>query len=72
MGWVESPNFFCDLSDMLKDAANAIVDTFLPVPRYSAITKIPKTGPVPPHTLESLTYIDCYVDDIFTAVQVGP
>ena len=27
---------------------------------------------VPPHTLDSLTHMDCYMDDIVSEVQVGP
>ena len=44
---------------------------FLPVPGHGAIAKIPKTGAGLSHTLDSLTQIDYYMDDLITAVQVG-
>ena len=47
---------------------NALVNTDLPVPSYGAISEIPETGPGPPHTPESLTNIDCYMDDVISAV----
>ena len=49
--------------------ANNLVHTSIPVLGYEATTKIPKTGPGPPHTLDSLTHIYCYMDDVITAVQ---
>ena len=52
--------------------ANALVDSELPVPAYGAISEIPSTRPGPPHTLESLTHIDCYMDDVISVVQGGP
>ena len=64
MGWVESPKFFYTFSEMLIDVANALVNTDLPVSSYGAISEIPATGPGAPHTPESLTHIDCYMDDI--------
>ena len=68
MGWVESPNFFSAVSDTLKNVTNAIVNIFLPVPRYGVIAKIPKTSMGLTNTLESSTHIDCYMDDIIKAV----
>ena len=72
MGWVDSPKLFCTFSETLTDVANALVDSELPVPEYGAISKIPSTGPGPPHTPESLTHIDCYMDDVISVVQGGP
>ena len=57
MGWVDSPKFFCTFLKTLTDVANALVDTGLPVPSYGAIFNTLATGPVPPHTPESLTHI---------------
>ena len=71
MGWVESPKFFCALLETLTGVANDIFNKFLTVPRYVTISKILNIGPVPPHTLESLTHIDCYMDDFITSVQIG-
>ena len=68
MGWVDSPKFFCAFSETLIDVANALVDSELPVPAYGAISEIPSTGPGPPHTPESLTHIDCYMDDVISVV----
>ena len=59
MGWVDSPKFFCAFSETMTDVANALVDSELPVLAYEAISKIPSTGPGPPHSPESLTHIDC-------------
>ena len=42
------------------------------VPSYGTIFDIPETGPVPPHTPESLTHIDCYMDDVISALQGDP
>ena len=66
------PQVFCAFSETLTDVANALVDKDLPVPSYVAISKIPATGPGPPHTPESLTHIDFYMDDVISAVQGGP
>ena len=52
--------------------ANALVDKNFPVPSYGAISEIPATGLVPPHTPESLTHIDCYMDDVISVVQGVP
>ena len=46
-----------------------MVNTDLSVPSYGAISEIPATGPGTPHTPESLTHIDCYMDDVLSAVQ---
>ena len=72
MGWLDSPNFFCMLLEILIDMANALVDTDLPVPSYAAISKIPSTGPVPPHTPEIVTHTYFYMDDIISLVQGDP
>ena len=64
MGWLDSPKFFCSFLETLTDVANALADKGLPVPSYGTISKIPETGPGPPHTPESLTHIDCYMDDV--------
>ena len=37
---------------------------------YGSITAIPETGPGPPHTLDSLTHIGFYMDDVITSFQV--
>ena len=71
IGWVDSPKFFCTFLETLTDVANALVDSELPVPSYGAISEIPSTGPVPPHTRESLNHIDCYMDDVISVVQGG-
>ena len=52
--------------------ANALVATDLPVPSHRVISEIPATGTETPHTPESLTHIDCYMDDIISAVQGVP
>ena len=52
--------------------ANALVDSELPVPSYGAKSKITATGPGPPHNPESLTHIDCYMDDVISVMQGGP
>ena len=72
MGWVDSPKFFYDFFETLTDAANALVDTELPVPAYRAITTIPATRPPHPHTRKSLTHIDCYMDSVISSIQGGP
>ena len=51
---------------------NDLVHTSLPVPAYSAILAIPETGPGPPHIIDSLTHIDCYISDVITVVHGGP
>ena len=72
MGWVDSPNLFCAFWEPLTDVENALVDTDFPVPSYGAILEIPSTGTGPPHTLQSLTHIDCYMDDVISVVYGGP
>ena len=71
MGWVDSPEYFCAISETLTHLANSLVHTLLPVPAYGAILVIPDTGPGPPHTIDSLTHINWYMDDVITAVQGG-
>ena len=68
MGWVDSPKFFCAFLETLTDMANTLVDTDFPVPSYVAISEIPANGPGPPHTPEILTHINCYIDDVISAV----
>ena len=65
---MDSPKYFCALSETLTDVANALVQTSLPVPAHGAILEIPETGPVPPPTIDSLIYIDCYMHDVITVV----
>ena len=72
MGWVDSPKCFCAFSETLTDMANALVDSEFPVPSYGVISEILSTGPGPPHTLERLTHIYCYMDDIISVMQGGP
>ena len=68
MGWVDSPKYLCAISETLTDVANALVHTSRPVPAYGAISEIPEPSPGPPHTLDSLTHIDCYMDNVITSV----
>ena len=49
-----------------------MVHTFLPVPAYGAILGITETGPGPPHTIDILTHVVCYMEDVITAVHEGP
>ena len=72
MVWVDSPKFFCAFSKTLAYMVNALEHTSLPSPGYGAIVKIPRTGPGPPHTLDSLTHKDNYMDDMITLLQGGP
>ena len=72
IGWMDPPNFFCTFSEILTDVANALIDTARTVPEYGTIAKIPATGPGTPDAQESLIHIDCYVDDIISAVQGTP
>ena len=72
MGWVESPNLFCDLSETLTDVDNAMVKTDLTLMAYGAISYLLSTGTGPHHTCMSLTHIDCYMYDVISAVQGGP
>ena len=66
-----SPKFFCDFSEKLTDVTNALVGADLPVSAYGANSALPATEPGPPHTPESLTHIDCYMDDAISVVQGG-
>ena len=59
-------------SETLTDVANALVDTDPSVPSYSAISEIPATGMGSPHTPESLTHVDLYMDYVISAVQGAP
>ena len=52
--------------------ANSLVEMNLLVLSYGTISEIPVTGPVPPHTPESLTHIDFYMDDVISALQGDP
>ena len=72
MGWVESSKFLCDFLETLTDVDTTMVDTDLPVLSYGAIFDLLSTGMGPPHTWRILTHIDCYMDDVISAVQVGP
>ena len=71
MVWVDSPKFFFAFLETLTDVVNALVDADLPVPYYGAISALPATEQGPPYTLESLTHIDCYMDDIIYTAQGG-
>ena len=59
MGWVDPPKYFCAFSETLTDKVNALMHTLLPVKAYGAILEIPETSLGPPHTIDSLTHIDC-------------
>ena len=69
---MDSPKYLCVFSETLTDVANALVHTSLLVPAYGAILAIPETGLGPPLTMDSLTYIDCYMDNVIKAVQGWP
>ena len=71
MGWVESPKHFCAFSETLTYVANALVYKSLPLLAYGSIFAIPETNPGPPYTLDSLTYINCSMNDVITTVQGG-
>ena len=72
MRWVDSPKFFCGVSETLTDMANALVDKDLPVPSYGTISKISETRLGPPHTPESLTHTYFYMDDFVLTMKGGP
>ena len=72
VGWVDSTKFFCAFSETLTDVASALIDISMPVLEYGYMANIPVTGLVPPHVRKSLTHIDCYMDDVISAVQGGP
>ena len=65
---VDSPKFFCAFSDILTNVVNALIDTVLPVPEYGTIAKITATSTGPPDAQESLTHINCYMDDVISEV----
>ena len=69
--WMDSPKFFCAFSETLTNVAIALVDADLPVPAYGVISALPATEPGPPHTPDILTHLDCYMDDVISAVQGG-
>ena len=71
MGWVDSFKYSCIFSETLTYVVKVLVHTCPPVPAYSTISEIPDTGQDPPHTIDSLTHIDCYMDDVITAAQEG-
>ena len=71
IGWEDWPKFFCAFLEMLTNVANDLVDAYLPVPAYGAISVLPATDLGPPHTPESLTHIDCYMDNFIYKVQGG-
>ena len=50
---------------------NALVNAYLPVPAHGDISVLPAIETRPPHTPESLTHIDCYMDDVISTVQGG-
>ena len=60
MGWVKSPNLFCVFSETLIDVVNSINNTFIRVPLYGAIAKIPKIGLLLTYSLYLLTHILLY------------
>ena len=66
--WVYSPKLFCALLDILTNVVNALIDTVLPVPEYGTIAKITATSTGPPDAQESLTHINCYMDDVISEV----
>ena len=72
MRWGYLTKFFFLFSETITGVADSLVHTSFPVLCYGAISKIPDIGPGPPHTLDSLTHIDCYMDDVITAVQGVP
>ena len=71
MGLVESIKCFCTFLETLTNMANALVYTDFPVPAYGAISTLLATEPGPPPILDSLTHIDCYMNDVISAVQGG-
>ena len=68
-GLVDSPKFFCAFSETLTNVANTLVDTDPPVPAYGYISALPATETIQNHTPENLTHIDCYMDDVISAVK---
>ena len=72
MEWVESLKYFCAFSETLTDVYNTLLHTSLTITGYGDISKIPETGLGPPHTLDSLTHIYCYMYDVITVVHGIP
>ena len=68
-GW--TPPIFLRVSETLTDMANALVDTYLPIPSYGVIFGISVTLLGPSHTPDSLTHIDCYMYDVISVVKGG-
>ena len=66
------PQFFYIFLVTLTDVANALVDIDLPVPSYGVISEIPAAGLGLLHTLDSLTHINFYMDEVISAVQGVP
>ena len=70
MVWVYSPKLFFVFSKMLTDKPWS--KRILWYWHISVISNILATSsPSPPHTRESLSHIDCYMDDSIRMVQVG-
>ena len=72
MGWVDSPKFFCAFSETLTDVENDMVDADLPVLAYGRISMLPSTEPPPFQTPENLTHINCYMDEVISAIRGRP
>ena len=72
MGWMDSPKFFCAFLETLTDVANSLVNPYLHVLAYGAISDLPPTGTYPPPTHRRLTHIDWYINDIISTVYGGP
>ena len=62
IGWVDLPKCFCAFSETLTNIVNALVNTLLLVPGCRTISNFHETSSVPPHTLNNLTHIDCYMN----------
>ena len=50
---------------------NSLTHAALLVPGYGTISNIPEIGTGPPHTLDRITHIDCYMNNVITEVQDG-
>ena len=72
MVWLNYPNLLFSFSETLEGVDNSIVNTLIMVPGYSTIINTPKKFPGPPHTLDSLTCIYFYMDDVITEAKGGP
>ena len=57
--------------ETLTNMYNALVNADFPVTTYGALSALLPTEPGPPHIPESLTHIDCYTNDIISAVKGG-